>query len=64
MDFWTITIQGTFSNRIGVHTNTEAEARQEALDKFEELYSVADDEQEQYYWDKVKIVKVEKGFLD
>jgi hypothetical protein len=64
MDSWTITIHGTFSDRIGVYANTEAEARLEALDKFEELYNVTDDENDQYYWDKVKIVNVEKGFLD
>ena len=61
MNVWTITVHSTFSDRIGVQADTEAEAREEAIDLFEKLYSVTDESGEQFYWDKVEIVKVEEG---
>jgi hypothetical protein len=61
MNVWTITVHSTFSDRIGVQAETEAEAREMALDLFEQLYSVTDQNNEQFYWDKLEIVKVEEG---
>ena len=61
MNVWTITVHSTFSDRIGVQAETEAEAREQALDLFEQLYNVTDQENEQFYWDKLEIVKVEEG---
>jgi hypothetical protein len=61
MNVWTITVHSTFSDRIGIQAETEAEAREQALDLFEQLYNVTDQENEQFYWDKLEIVKVEEG---
>ena len=65
MAVYTITVTSTFSDRIGVMADSEPEAREQALDLFEELYSIADQTEDRFEWDKVEITKVEKGsFLD
>jgi hypothetical protein len=65
MAVYTITITGSFTDRVGVMANNEAEAREQALDLFDSLYSVADQTEDKFEWDKVEIIKVDEGsFLD
>ena len=54
---YTVTVQGTFQERVILQADSEAEARELALDTLEEWYDVVS-EDDIYEWKKVEVLEV------
>lgn len=60
MSNWTISVSGTWSDKIEVMSETEEQARLEALDTFEDVWAVSDTPANRFKFDKVAIDSVQK----
>jgi formylmethanofuran dehydrogenase subunit E len=54
---YTVTVQGTFQERVILQADSESEARELALDTLEEWYDVVS-EDNIYDWKKVEVLEV------
>lgn len=59
MDNWIITVTGTWSDKIQIMAENEAQARMDALDTFEDVWAVSDTPANRFKFDKVEIALVQ-----